>query len=152
SRRDVRPVASDYSELFKSFSSETQKTIDGSVATELSKEPEDQRTRERQQAIQQQKLDELVRTARWSRVVPLASQDELLKFYSEMRSDDPRRKQLEGKEGGELRRELLGMYNRERFGRGGGPPGGPGRGFPGGFGPGRGPPPGGPRGDGRGGR
>jgi hypothetical protein len=69
-----------------------------------------------------------------------------------MKTDDPRRKQLEGKEGVELRRELLFMYNRERFGRGGGSSGGPGRGFPSGFGPGWGPPPGGPRGDGRGGR
>jgi hypothetical protein len=154
-QRHIFPSASEYSELLTRLSSDTQKAIESFVATELSKEPEDQRTRERQQALQQQRVGDIVRIAVWSRNFPLVSQEELLKFYSEMKTDDPRRKQLEGKEGVELRRELLRMYNMERFGgRGGGPPGGPGRGGfgPGGFGPGWGPPPGGPRGDGRGGR
>jgi hypothetical protein len=43
-----------------------------------------------------------------------------------MKSDDARRKQLEGKEGSDLRRELLGMYNYEHFQGRGGPPGPPG--------------------------
>jgi hypothetical protein len=152
-QRQVFPSAGDYSDLLKRLSSDTQKTIESFVATELSKEPEEQRTRERQQALQQQRVGDIVRIALWSRNFPLVSQEDLLKFYAEMKTDDPRRKQLEGKEGVELRRELLRMYNMERFGgRGGGPPGGSGRGGFGGFGPGWGPPPGGPRGDGRGSR
>ncbi len=154
-QRHVSPAPSDYSDLLTRLSSDTQKTIDSFVATEVSKEPEEQRTRERQQALQQQRVGDIVRIALWSRNFPLVSQEELLKFYAEMKTDDPRRKQLEGKEGVELRRDLLRLYNIERFGgRGGGPLGGPGRGGfgPGGFGPGWGPPPGGPRGDGRGGR
>src|SRR4029079_14823052 len=93
--------------------------------------------------LTRQAVGEIVRIARWSRNFPLVSQEDLLKFYADMKTDDPRRKQLEGKEGVELRRELLFMYNRERFGRGG-PPG------RGGFGPGWGLPPGGFPGDGRG--
>jgi hypothetical protein len=152
-QRHLSPSAAEYSDLLKRLSSDTQKTIESLVTTELSKEPEEQRTRERQQALQHQRVADIVRIALWSRNFPLVSQEELLKFYADMKTDDPRRKQLEGKEGVELRRELLRMYNMERFGgRGGGPPGGPGRGGfgPGGFGP-WGPPPGG-RGDGRGGR
>src|SRR5205823_8108982 len=153
SRRHIAPAASDYSDLFKRLSPETQKYIESAAATALAGEPEPNRTREREHELQQRRIQELVGIALFSRNFPLASQDELLKFYADMKPDDPRRKQLEGKEGVELRRELLWMYNRERFGRGGGPPGGPGRGFgPGGFGPGWGPPPGGPRSDGRGGR
>jgi hypothetical protein len=155
-QRQLVPSAAEYGELFKGLSSDTEKTIESLVGTELTKEPEEQRTRERQQALQQQRLADIVRIALWTRNFPLVSQEELLKFYAEMKTDDPRRKQLEGKEGVELRRELLFLYNRDRFGRGG-PTGGPGRGFgpggpgPGGFGP-WGPPPGGPRGEGRGGR
>jgi hypothetical protein len=145
------PSADDYSALFKRFSAETQKTIDSSVANELSKEPEDQRTPERQHALQQQRITELWRTALYSRFFPQIGVDELLKYYAAMKPDDQRRKQLDGKEGEELRRELQRMYNWEHgFGRGGGPPGTPGGGR--GFGPGGGwqGPKGGPRGDGRG--
>src|SRR5262245_36241832 len=153
-QRQLSPSTSEHNDLLQRLSSETQKTIESLVATELSKEPEEQRTRERQQALQQQRVGDIVRIALWSRTIPLVSQEELLKFYADMKTDDPRRKQLEGKEGVELRRELLGMYNKERFGGRGGTPGGPGRGGfgPPGFGPPWGPQPGGSRGDGRGGR
>jgi hypothetical protein len=145
SRRHVSPLASDYSDLFKRLSPETQKYIETAAATALASEPETNRTREREDELQQRRIQELVGVALFSRNFPIPSQEELLKFYADMKTDDPRRKQLEGKEGVELRRELMWMYNRERgFGRGGGPPpGGPGRG---GFGPSWGP----PRGDGRG--
>jgi hypothetical protein len=143
------PRSEDYAELFKKFSAETQKTIEASAASKLSNEPADQRTPERQRALEQERVSELVRMARVARYFPQISLEELLKYYAAMKPDDLRRKQLEGKEGEELRRELQRMYNLDHeFGRGGAP--GPlgGRGFgPGGGWPG---PPGGPRGDGRG--
>jgi len=76
-------------------------------------------------------MEELVLTARYSRYFPQVSLDELLKFYAAMKPDDQRRKQLDGKEGEELRRELQRMYNWEHMrsrgpGGWGGPP--PGRG------------------------
>ncbi|HMC10736.1 MAG TPA: hypothetical protein VKH44_05580 [Pirellulaceae bacterium] len=151
SRQQVAPAAADYSELLKRFSPETQKTIESSAASRLASEQEANRTPERQHELQQERLQNIVRIARYSRFFPVTSQDELLKYYAAMKSDDDRRKQLDGKEGEELRRELQRMYNWEHgVGRGGGPPGPPGgRGF--GPGPGGWPgPPGGPRGDGRG--
>jgi hypothetical protein len=149
-RRDSNlpwPSSDDHSQLIKQLSAETQKMLESSAASELAKEPEDQRTPERQQVLQERKVEELVRTAYYSRMFPQISQADLLKFYAAMKSDDPRRKQLDGKEGEELRRDLQRMYNSEHFfGRGNGPPGGPG----GGPGPGRGfGPPGGPPGPGR---
>jgi hypothetical protein len=133
------PSSDDHAQLVKQLSAETQKMLESSAASELAKEPEDQRTPERQQALQERKVEELVRTAYYSRMFPQISQAELLKFYAALKSDDPRRKQLDGKEGEELRRELQRLYNGEHlFGRGGGPAGGPsGRG---GFGPAGGPP------------
>jgi len=129
------PATDDYTELFKQFSAETQKMLESSAANDLTKEPEDQRTPERQQALQQRKVEDLVRTAIYSRFFPQISQDELSKFYAAMKSDDPRRKQLDGKEGEELRRELQRMYNWDHgFGRGG-PTGGPPGSGRGGFGP-----------------
>src|SRR5437763_2389897 len=62
-QRHVFPAASDYSDLLKRLSSDTQKTIESFVATELSKESEEQRTRERQQALQQQRVGDIVRIA-----------------------------------------------------------------------------------------
>jgi len=152
-QRSTSPAISDYSDLLKQLSAETQKTIESSVANELNKEPETQRTPERQQALTQQRIGELVRAARISRIFPQISLDELLKYYAAMKSDDPRRKQLEGKEGEELRSALQRFYNWDHgFGRGG-PPGGRGFGGPPGSVPGwAGPPPGPPRGDGRGAR
>jgi hypothetical protein len=147
-QRNASPVAGDYADLLKQLSPETQKTIESSVTNELNKEPEAQRTPERQQALTQQRIGELVRAARISRIFPQISQDELMKYYAALKSDDPRRKQLEGKEGEELRSALQRFYNWDHgFGRGGTPGG---RGF--GPGPVWGPPPGGPRGDGRGSR
>jgi hypothetical protein len=89
-------------------------------------------------------VEQLARTALYSRFPPLISQEELLKFYAAMKTDDPRRKQLEGKEGAELRRDLQIMYNLEHGApRSGlfGPPGGFGPGGRG-FGPPRGAKPG----------
>jgi hypothetical protein len=138
----------DYLDLFKKFSPETQKTIESSAVNALSSEPEDQRTSERQLALQQQRVEELARTALYSRFFPQISQQELLKYYDAMKPDDLRRKQLEGKEGEELRRELQRMYNWEHGGRGGPPNQSGGRGFgPPSGGPSFGPPPGG-RGEG----
>jgi hypothetical protein len=117
------PGADDYSVLFKKFSPETQKNIESSAANELSKEPEEQRTPERQHVYQQQKMEELWRTALYSRFFPQVSEEELMKFYGAMKSDDPRRKLLEGKDSGELRRELQRMYNYERGVGRGWPPG-----------------------------
>jgi len=140
----------DYLDLFKKFSPETQKTIESSAVNALSSEPEDQRTTERQLTLQQQRVEELARTALYSRFFPQISQEELLKFYAAMKADDDRRKQLEGKEGDELRRELQRMYNWEHgaarggsFGppRGIGPPGGRGFGPPRGAKPGDAPTP-----------
>jgi hypothetical protein len=146
-RRDSNlpwPSSDDHAQLIKQLSPETQKMLESSAASELAKEPEDQRTPERQQALQERKVEELVRTAYYSRMFPQISQADLLKFYAAMKSDDPRRKQLDGKEGEELRRELQRMYNGEHFfGRGGPTGGGP-------PGPGRFGPPGGPPGPGRG--
>jgi hypothetical protein len=135
----------DYLDLFKKFSPETQKTIESSAVNALSSDPEDQRTTERQHALQQQRVEELARTALYSRFFPQISQEELLKYYAAMKTDDPRRKQLEGKEGEDLRRELQRMYNWEHgAARGGsfGPPGGFGPPGSRGFGPPRGAKPG----------
>ena len=139
------PGPDDYSQLLKKFTPETQKTIESSAANALSAEPEDKRTPERQLAIQQEKVGEIVRTAMYSRFFAQISEEELFKFHAAMKSDDQRRKQLEGKEGEELRRELQRLYNMERGGWRGGPPGPPGgRGFGPPVGPpGFGPPPGG---------
>jgi hypothetical protein len=138
------PGQDEYTQLFARFSAETQRTIESSAASDLTKEPEAERTTQRQQALQRARMDELVRTALYSRFFPQISQEELLKFYAGIKSDDPRRRELDGKEGEELRRELQRMYNYESMrGRGGpsGPPGG--RGFGSGW-------PGGRGGDGRG--
>jgi hypothetical protein len=145
-RRPVVPGASDYDELFKRFSSETQKYIESAAAAALAAEPEKDRTPQRQHELQQQRIEYIVQTARYSRFFAQVSQEELLKFYASMKPDDPRRERLEGKEGDELKRELQRMYNWEHMvGRGPGPGG---RGFGPGPGP-WGPPPGG-RGEGRG--
>jgi hypothetical protein len=130
-RRDYKlpfPVADDYSQLLNKLSAETQKQIE-SEAAGLSPDQKHER--------QLLRLEELVRIALYSRFFPQPSQEELLRFYASIKTDDPRRKQLDGKEGEELRRELQRMYNWERgYGRGG-PPGPPGSR---GFGPGRGRP------------
>jgi hypothetical protein len=123
------PSAADYKELLSRFSSETQKRIEAQVARDVAAEPEDQRTQKRQEEVTQQRLENLVRTALFSRFFPVVSQEDLLKFYASMKPDDERRQRLDGKEGEELRRELQRMYNWERItargsgGRGFGPPG-----------------------------
>jgi hypothetical protein len=133
------PSPEDFAELLKRFSSDTQKAIESTVASELSKEEEANRTPQRKTELERQRMEDLVRIALYSRFFPQISEDELLKFYAAMKTDDPRRKQLEGKEGWELRRELQRMYNSEHFLGRGGPPGSSGRGFgPPGWGPGRG--------------
>lgn len=135
------PGQQDLSELLKRLSAETQKALENTVASDLSKEPENQRTAERRQELQRARMEELMRIALYSRFFPQISHEDLLKFYATMKSDDPRRKQLEGKEGEDLRRELQRMYNYEHS-QGRGPPSG-GRGFgPPGWGS---PPPRGPR-------
>ncbi len=121
------PGDEEFADLLRQFSSETQKAIESSVTSDLAKEPEEKRTAERRRDIERERMEDLVRTAIYSRFFPQISEQELLKFYASMKSDDPRRKALEGKEGSELRRELQRMYNYEQFqGRGGPPP-------PGGF-------------------
>jgi hypothetical protein len=137
------PGADDYAQLFSRFTEGTQKAIESAAANALSSEPADQRTPERQKLLEKERMEELERTARYSRFFLQVSLDELHKFYNAMKSDDPRRKSLLGKEGDEFRRELQRMYNAERFWGSG--PGGPR------FGPGWPPPPGSPplRGDGR---
>src|SRR5262245_48775654 len=141
----VMPAPEEYQQLFDRFSPESQKAIESAVATALAAEPEEERTPERQKALHQQRMRDLMLTALYTRYFPQVSNEELHKFLDAMKSDDRRRKQLEGKEGEEFRRELQRMYNAERFfGPGWGPgPGGPR------FGPG-GPPPGPPPRDGRG--
>ena len=146
------PAQADFVELLSRFTPETQKAIESSVANDLAREPEPQRTGERKRELERERMEDLVRTALYSRFFPQISEDELLKFYAGMKSDDPRRKQLEGKEGSELRRELQRMYNYEHFQGRGGPPGPPGGFFKAKIGPdgatfegrGFGPPPGGP--------
>jgi len=103
------PRPSDLNELFEKFSPETQKTIEAAAANKLTSEPEDQRTPQRQQALEQERVGELVRMALWARYFPQISLEELLKYYAAMKSDDPRRKLVQGKEGEELRRELQRM-------------------------------------------
>ena len=118
------PRPSDLNELFEKFSPETQKTIEAAAANKMTSEPEDQRTPQRQQALEQERVGELVRMALWARYFPQISLEELLKYYAAMKSDDPRRKLVQGKEGEELRRELQRMYNLEHMAGRGGPPGG----------------------------
>jgi hypothetical protein len=135
------PEPDDYAALFERFTPETQNAIESSAANALAAEPEDQRTPDRQQQLQRQRMEDIVRTAIYSRFFRQISEEELLKFYNAMKSDDPRRRALEGKEGEELRRELQRLYNYEQMGgRGGGPPG-PGRGFGPPWPPGKGGPP-----------
>jgi hypothetical protein len=118
------PDQEDYDALFERFTPETQKAIESAAANALSAEPEHQRTPEGQQKLQRQRMEDIVRTAIYSRFFRQISQEELLRFYNAMKSDDPRRRQLEGKEGEDLRRELQRLYNMEQMGgRGGGPPG-----------------------------
>lgn len=137
-RRDFdlpAPGSEDYAALLKRFSPETQKQIEAAAqataASESSTPRDPQQARERLRELQIRRVEELVRTALYSRFFPQVSQQELLKFYQAMKPDDPRRKLLEGKEGEELHRELQRMYNWERSGWSrGGPPEGPGpRGF-----------------------
>jgi len=124
------PSAFDYQSLLGRFSGETQTRIESQIARDLAAEPEAQRTTERQEVLTQQRLEHLVQTALFSRFFPVVPQEELLKFYANMKPDDPRRQRLDGKEGEELRRELQRMYNWERMtargagGRSFGPPGG----------------------------
>jgi len=117
------PSGDDLRELLKRFSPETQKAIESTVANELAKEEEDHRTPDRKAELERERLENIMRTALYSRFFPQISEDELLKFFAAMKSDDSRRKQLEGKEGWELRRELQRMYNSEHFLRRGGPSG-----------------------------
>jgi hypothetical protein len=132
------PGPDDYAALLKRFSSATQKQIEAAAqataASESSTSRDPQPSKQRLQELQLRRVEELVRTALYSRFFPQVSQQELLKFYQAMKPDDPRRKLLEGKEGEELHRELQRMYNWERSGWSrGGPPDGPGpRGFRGG--------------------
>jgi hypothetical protein len=107
------PGDDDFAALLTRFSTETQKAIESSVASDLAKEPEDQRTAEKRRELQRERMEDMVRTAIYSRYFPQISEEELLKFYASMKSDDARRKQLEGKEGSDLRRELQRMYNYE---------------------------------------
>lgn len=147
------PGPDDYAALLKRFSPETQKQIEAAAQATAAAEPPAARdpgqARERLRELQIRRVEDLVRTALYSRFFPQVSQQELLKFYQAMKPDDPRRRLLEGKEGEELHRELQRMYNWERSGwTRGGPPDGPGpRGFRGREGP-PGPPPGGPGGRG----
>jgi hypothetical protein len=133
-RRDFNlpgPGPDDYAALFERFTPETQKTIESAAANALTAEPEDQRTPERQKILERQRMEDIVRTAIYSRFFRQISQEELLRFYNAMKTDDPRRRLLEGKEGEELRRELQRLYNYEQMGGRGGPgPGGRGFGPP----------------------
>jgi hypothetical protein len=123
------PAAVDYKALLGRFSDETQARIETQIGRDLAAEPEPERTTKRQEELTQQRLEHLVQTALFSRFFPVVPQDELLKFYANMKPDDPRRQRLDGKEGEDLRRELQRMYNWERMtargagGRGFGPPG-----------------------------
>lgn len=123
------PSQEDYDALFEQFSSETQKAVASSATSALNAEPEDQRTPQRLQALQRMRMEDIVRTAIYSRFFRQISQDELMRFYNAMKTNDPRRRMLEGKEGEELRRELQRIYNFEQMGGRGGPPGSGGRGF-----------------------
>jgi hypothetical protein len=104
------PTAEEMDKLLNSLSAETRKQIDQTATA-----PKERQTL----------LEELVRRATISRFFPQVSRDELLKFYTEMKGDDPRREKLEPLEGDALYRELTRMFVSERFG---GPLGPPGRG------------------------
>lgn len=75
----------------------------------------------------QKRVEDLIRAAILSQVIPRASEEELRKFYADLPIEA--RSRLEGLEGDELKSELRKMYNFTRFHRGG----------PGGWGSGRGP-------------
>lgn len=126
------PTAEDFDRLLGGLSAQTRREMNQTATA----------PKERQAL-----LEELVRGATISRYFPPVSRDELLKFYSDMKPDDPRRERLEPLEGDALYRELMRTYATERFGgpgpgppgmrggpfggRGGGPPGDRDRGPPG---------------------
>jgi hypothetical protein len=74
---------------------------------------------------------EFMRAAAFSRLVPQVTRDELLKFYAGMKSDDPRRERLEGREGDELLNELRRMWVMDRWRERGGSMNSSRGGFPG---------------------
>jgi hypothetical protein len=137
----AQPSTEEFEQLLKSLSAETRHSIEQTVTATDAKVAAEQR---------QARIAELVRAATISRLVPQVSRDELLKYYTAMKADDPRRERLEPLEGEALYRELMRMYVNERYGsgppgsRGSGPPGErrDGKGFPGKRPPG--PPGGGP--------
>jgi hypothetical protein len=92
-----------------------------------------------QDQVEHGRIVDLIRAVNFSRMFPHVSNEELLKFYQAMKSDDWRRERLEGLEKDKLYDELRRMWNSERYAKRGGPGGQ--RGGPGG--------PGGPRGDGQ---
>jgi hypothetical protein len=91
-----------------------------------------------QDQVEHGRIVDLIRAVNFSRMFPHVSNEELLKFYQAMKSDDWRRERLEGLEKDKLYDELRRMWNSERYAKRGGPGGQ--RGGPGG--------PGGPRGEG----
>ena len=91
-----------------------------------------------QDQVEHGRVVELIRAVNFSRFMPHVNNEELLKFYHAMKTDDPRRERLEGLEKDKLLDELRRMWNLERYVKRGGPPGQ--RGFGG--------PPPGPRGEG----
>jgi hypothetical protein len=103
-----------------------QPAIDELLAS-LSAETRQQLTQPPMDEQRQARVRELVRAAVWSRSPPQVTREELLKFYEGMKSDDPRRERLEGREGDDLYRELMRMWSVERMDRwrkgGAGPPG-----------------------------
>ena len=124
------PTKEEFAQLFTSLSAETRQWIEQTSQSTDAKQTDDQR---------QARLVELIRAATFSRFFPSVSREELLKFYTAMKADDPRRERLEPLEGESLYRELRTMYFAERFG---GPSGQRGPPRPGGGPPGPPPPPG----------
>jgi hypothetical protein len=96
------PAGDDYTQLLKKLSADTRKQLESAASTD----PEQQTKR----------VADLVRAALYSRYFPRASQDELLKFYADMKADDPRRQSLQGLEGEALHRRLDWYFNSERMG------------------------------------
>ncbi len=116
------PSKADFDQLFASLSPEVRTRVSALAKT-------DQRD---------QWLNDLMRAAIYSRAWNYTppTHEELMRFYTGMSSDDPRRERLEGLEREDLHRQLRWMYDMERFGgrefgrRGGRGPGAPGSGPP----------------------
>jgi hypothetical protein len=97
------PTAEDIDQLLESLSAEARKPFASP----------DQR---------QAHVIEFMRAAALSRSIPQVSREDLLKFYDSMKSDDPRRERLEGREGDDLIGDLRRMWVMDRWRERGGPP------------------------------